>query len=82
MKMFEFWFDVRDYYQEEKFIDLKRFLFLYLYFSKEPQRIPSIRFWAFCIILTSTGFKIMEGDGTIWTIEGLFEEIEELWMKK
>lgn len=82
MSLFEFWWDIKDYYQEEKFIDLKRLLLLYMYFSKKLVRVPSIRFWAFCIIITGCGFKIMESDGTIWTIEGLFEELEELWRKK
>jgi len=78
--MFEFWFDdVIDYYKEEHFIDLGQFLLLYVHLSKTPQRIPSLHFWAFCIIFTKVGLKIMQGDGTIWTIEGLFEEIEELW---
>lgn len=82
MSLAEFWFDINDYYIEEKFIDLKKFLFIYLHGSKNLEKIPSIRFWAICIIYAGYGMKILMGDGTIWTIEGLFEELNELLEKK
>ena len=78
----EFWFDIRNYYYEEKFIDLKKFLFIYLHGSKNLEKIPSIKFWAICMTYTGYGMKIIEGDGTVWTIEGLFEELNELLEKK
>ena len=82
MSLVEFWFDIRNYYYEEKFIDLKKFLFIYLHGSKNLEEIPSIRFWAICIIYAGYGMKIIEGDGTVWTIKGLFEELNELLKKK
>jgi len=51
--------------------------FVLLLLDKNPMRIPSVRFWAMALILTSAGIKIQMKDGHILTKEDCFIEMDD-----
>jgi len=76
---YEYWFDVKDSLSE--FHTVSDYILIYSYIFKEnPIHIPSIKFWAMTILIIGLGnFKICDLENGIWTIEGCFREIEEIY---
>jgi len=75
---YEYWFDLIT--SLRKFLSLSDYILIFLYVFREKHiRIPSIKFWALTILVIGIGdFYICDIENGIWTIEGCFQEIEEL----
>lgn len=81
--MYNYWFDIKEYYEEMNIMDIDRYFLFYLYFlqkdSKEPIKIPSLRFWCYTILCIECGMKIYMKDGCLLSIKDCFIELEDLW---
>jgi len=56
-------------------IEMDKFILLML--KENPLKIPSVKFWAMALILTSAGIKIQMKDGHILTKEDCFIEMDD-----
>lgn len=77
---YEYWLDLKE--TLSKFLSVLDYLLIYLYiFNEKPIHIPNIRFWGNTIFYINRGLKIYDIENGLWTIEGCFREIEELYEK-
>ena len=75
---YEYWFEIKD--SLRKFLSLSDYILTFCYMFKEEHiRIPSLKFWALTILIIGyRDLKICDIENGIWTVEGCFQEIEEL----
>ena len=78
---YEYWLDIVDFYKQ-KGIHTSDWILHYLYLFGKQIHFPNIRFWAITLLSIVMGVKIYDDTNGIWTVEGCFQEIEELLNNK
>lgn len=77
---YEYWLDVNDYFEDgfKRGISLDTWTLIYFQIFGKQITFPNLRFWAITLLSIGMGVKIYDTINGYWTIEGCFQEIEEI----